>query len=148
MATALPPPFDLQAALNWDRDQIMAKAAQLAGGDQEAEATTQDADQTNQEAEGVIQDPRIQEEQVVDPAPSSSAIQVEDEVYLARSEVPTARGTQIESTAEEEGDIVQEKDPAMLQVLEIEGAQTDTVAEGLGGEAAGQGEHPEEEGED
>ena len=32
VATALPPPFDLQAALNWDRDQIMAKAAQLVDG--------------------------------------------------------------------------------------------------------------------
>ena len=27
VATALPPPFDLEAALNWDREQIMAKAA-------------------------------------------------------------------------------------------------------------------------
>ncbi|KAI9187007.1 hypothetical protein LWI28_023301 [Acer negundo] len=27
MAIALPPPFDLQTALNWDREQIMAKAA-------------------------------------------------------------------------------------------------------------------------
>ena len=33
VATALPPHFDLQAALNWDRDQIMAKAAQLSGRD-------------------------------------------------------------------------------------------------------------------
>ena len=33
VATALPPPFDLQASLNWDWDQIMAKAAQLADGD-------------------------------------------------------------------------------------------------------------------
>ena len=38
VATALPPPFDLAAALNWDREQIMAKAAQIAGGDQETEA--------------------------------------------------------------------------------------------------------------
>ena len=30
VATALPPPFDLEAALNWDWEQIMAKAAQLA----------------------------------------------------------------------------------------------------------------------
>ena len=29
VATALPPPFDLQAAFNWDRDQIMAKATQF-----------------------------------------------------------------------------------------------------------------------
>jgi hypothetical protein len=36
----------------------------------------------------------------------------------------------------------------MLQVPEDEGAQTDTVAEGLGEEVAGQGEHPEEERED
>ena len=27
VATALPPPFDLEATLNWDREQIMAKAA-------------------------------------------------------------------------------------------------------------------------
>ena len=33
VATALPPPFDLQVTLNWDRDQIMIKAAQLAEGD-------------------------------------------------------------------------------------------------------------------
>ena len=45
MATALPPPFDLQTALNWDRDQKMAKAAQLAGGDQGAEVPPQDATQ-------------------------------------------------------------------------------------------------------
>ena len=29
VALALPHHFDLQAALNWDRDQIMAKATQL-----------------------------------------------------------------------------------------------------------------------
>ena len=33
VATALPPHFDLRATLNWDRNQIMAKAAQLSGGD-------------------------------------------------------------------------------------------------------------------
>ena len=27
VATALPPPFDLEAALNWNREQIMARAA-------------------------------------------------------------------------------------------------------------------------
>ena len=42
----------------------------------------------------------------MDLAPSSSAIQVEDEVDLARSEVPTVGGTQIESAAEEEDDAV------------------------------------------
>ncbi|KAI9181943.1 hypothetical protein LWI28_020329 [Acer negundo] len=35
VATALPPPFDLQAALNWDQEQIMAKASQLAGQTQD-----------------------------------------------------------------------------------------------------------------
>ena len=129
----------------------MAGVAQIAGGDQEAEAPTQDIAYTHQGAriaEGAVQDPLIQEEQVVDPMPSSRAIQVEDEVDLARSEVPTAGGTHIESTAEEEDDDVQEKDPAMLQVPEVEGAQTNTVDEGLGEEVASQGEHPEEERED
>ena len=79
---------------------------------------------------------------------SSSAIQVEDEVYLARSEVPTVGGTQIESSAGEEDDAVQEKNPAMLQVPVVKGAQTDAEAEDLEGEAAGQGEHPKEERED
>ena len=37
VAMALPPPFDLQATLNWDRDQIMAKAAQLLGSDPDRE---------------------------------------------------------------------------------------------------------------
>ena len=84
----------------------------------------------------------------MDPTPSSSAIQVVDEVDLARSEVPIAGGTQTESTAEEEGDTVQEKDPAVHQVPKVKGAQTGAVVEGLGGEVASQGEHPEEEGED
>ena len=84
----------------------------------------------------------------MDPAPSSSAIQVEDEVDLARSKVPTAGGTQIESTVEEEDDTAQEKDPAMLHVPVVEAAQTDAVAECLGEETVGQGEHPEEERED
>ncbi|KAI9186781.1 hypothetical protein LWI28_020781 [Acer negundo] len=42
VATALPPPFDLHAALNWDHEQIMAKAAQLVGDDQAQEDPPQD----------------------------------------------------------------------------------------------------------
>jgi hypothetical protein len=117
VATALPIPFDLQATLNWDQDQIMTKVAQLAEVDQEAEVPPHDAAQLDPSigvamgasidgVEGIVQDPHIQKEQVVDPTPSSSAIQVEDEVDLARSEVPTAGGTQIESTAKEEDDAI------------------------------------------
>jgi hypothetical protein len=51
VATALPPPFDLEAALNWDREQIMAKAAQLAGGDQETEAPPQEVAHPGQGAD-------------------------------------------------------------------------------------------------
>ena len=73
VTTALPPPFDLQAALNWDREQIMAKVAQLSNGDQEAEAPPQDASHPGQRVsaaagfqldgiEGAAQNPPIQNE--------------------------------------------------------------------------------------
>ncbi|KAI9186208.1 hypothetical protein LWI28_014883 [Acer negundo] len=42
IATALPPPFDLQTTLNWDREQIMAKAAHLASEDQAQEDSPHD----------------------------------------------------------------------------------------------------------
>ena len=48
VAIALPPPFDLQAALNWDRDQIMVRATQLVGEDQEQEVPPQDIAHPNQ----------------------------------------------------------------------------------------------------
>ena len=78
VANALPPPFDLAAALNWDREQIMTKAAQLAGGDQETEAPPHEVAHPGQgvEAAAEIQlngtedaalDPPTIEEQMVDP---------------------------------------------------------------------------------
>ena len=56
VATALPPPFDLEAALNWDREQIMAKADQLAGGDQETEAPAQEVAHPDQEVDVAAED--------------------------------------------------------------------------------------------
>ena len=47
----MPPPFDLEAALNWDQEQIMAKAAQLVGGDQETDAPPQEVAHPDQEAD-------------------------------------------------------------------------------------------------
>ena len=72
---------------------------------------------------------------------------MEEDEGSARSEVPVIKGTQTESSAVEEGDVVQNKNPDMLQVSEVEAVQTD-AAERLGERAAGQGEHPEEERED
>ena len=45
----------------------------------------------------------------------------------------------------EEGAAVYEDDPAMPQVPAVEGAQTNVEVDGLGEEATGQREHPEEE---
>ena len=138
VATALPPPFDLEAALNWDREQIMAKAAQLAGGDQEAEAPPQEVAHLGHEAdvaaevqldgtEGADLDPPAIEEQVVDPESATGVIIAEDE-GSAGSEVPVVEGTRVGSSA-------------------VEVVPTAAV-EPLGGGAAGEGEPPEEERED
>ena len=141
VATALPPPFDLEAALNWDREQIMAKAAQLAGGDQEAEAPPQEVAHSGHQADvaaevqnegfvGADLDPAAIEEQRVDPESATGAVIVEEDEGPARSEVPLVEGTQIGSSTAEE-------------VVPIEAA-----AEPLGEGAAGVGELPEEERED
>ena len=141
VATALPPPFDLEAALNWDREQIMAKAAQLAGGDQEAEAPPQEVAHSGHQADvaaevqndgfvGADLDPAAIEEQRVDPESATGAVIVGEDEGPARSEVPLVEGTQIGSSTAEE-------------VVPIEAA-----AEPLGEGAAGVGELPEEERED
>ena len=141
VAIALPPPFDLEAALNWDREQIMAKAAQLAGGDQEAETLPQEVAHLGHKADvaaevqhdgvvGADLDPPAIEEQRVDPVPASGAILVEEDEGLARSGVPQVEGAPIGSSGVEEA------------------VQTDAVAEPLGEGAVGQGEHPEEDRED
>jgi hypothetical protein len=138
VATALPPPFDLEAALNWDREQIMTRAAQLAGGDQEAEAPPQEKAHPGQEAvvaagvqqdgtEGTDLDPPAIEEQVVDPESATGEVIVEDDEGPARSEVPVVEGTQTGSSA----------------VIEV--VHNDAAADPMGEGAAGQGEHPEEE---
>ena len=119
----------------------MTRAAQLAGGDQEAEAPPQEMAHLGQEAdvaaevrhdgtEGTDLDPPAIEEQVVDPESATGAVIVEEDEGPARSEVPVVEGTQIES----------------YTVMEV--VQTDAAAEPLGDGAAGQGEHPEEERED
>ena len=141
VATALPPPFDLEAALNWDREQIMTRAAQLAGGDLGAEAPPQEMVHLGQEADVAVEvrhdgvvgadlDPPAIEEQRVEPESATGAVIVEEDEGPARSEVPVVEGTQIESSA----------------VMEV--VQTDAAAEPLGDGAAGQGEHPEGERED
>ena len=141
VATALPPPFDLEAALNWDREQIMTRAAQLAGGDQETEVPPHEVAHPGHQADvaaevqndgfvGADLDPAAIEEQRVDPESATGAVIVEEDEGPARSEVPLVEGTQIGSSTAEE-------------VVPIEAA-----AEPLGEGAAGVGELPEEERED
>ena len=141
VATALPPPFDLEAALNWDREQIMTRAAQLAGGDQETEVPPHEVAHPGQEAvvaagvqhdgtEGTDLDPPTIEEQVVDPEFATGAVIVEEEEGLARSGVPQVERAPTGSSGVEEA------------------VQTDAIAEPLGEGAVGQGEHPEEDRED
>ena len=119
----------------------MAKAAQLAGGDQETEAPPQEVAHPGQGAdkaaevqldgtEGVALDPPTFEEQVVDPESATGVVIVEEDEGPARSEVPVVEGAQTGSSTVEE------------VVL------TDAAAEPLGEGAVGQGEHPEEEKED
>ena len=134
----------------------MVKAAQLADGDQEAEVPPQDAAHPGQGvgitvgvqldgSEGVVQNPPIQEEQTVDPKLTSGVVLVEDKEDLAGSGVPIAGGAQNESTATQGDAATQEDDPARLQIPAVEGTQSDVEADGSRVEAAGQGEHPEEE---
>jgi hypothetical protein len=137
VATALPPSFDLKATLNWDRGQIMAKAARLAGGNQEAEAPPQEMALPGQEtvvaagvqqdgAEGADLDPPVIEKPVVDPESASGVVFVEGGDGPARSGVPMVEGIQSGSSA-------------------MEAVHNDAATEPLGEGAVGQGEHPEEE---
>ena len=119
----------------------MKKAAQLVGGDQEAEAPPHEVAHPGQGAdavaevqldgtEGATLDPPTIEEQVADPESATGVIIVEEDDGPARSGVPVVEGIQSGSSA-------------------VEGAvQTDAAAEPLGEGGAGQGEHPEEEKED
>ena len=77
----------------------MAKAAQLAGGDQETEVPAQEVAHPDQEVdvaaedqldgtEGANLDPPAIEEQVVDPKPTTGVIMVEVDEGAARSAVP------------------------------------------------------------
>ena len=112
VAIALPPPFDLEAALSWNREQIMARAAQLEGGDQETEVPPQEVVHPGQGAgtavevrlggtEGAIPNLPSIEEQVVDPESATGVVIAEDE-GSAGFKVPVVEGTQIGSSAAEE----------------------------------------------
>ena len=116
----------------------MAKAAQLAGGDQETEAPKQEVAHPDQEVdvaaedqldgtEGTNLDPPASEEQVVDPKSATGVIIVEEDEGAARSVVPRVEGAPIGSSAVEEA------------------VQTDVAAEPLGEGAVGQRESQEED---
>ena len=115
----------------------MAKAAHLAGGDQETRVPAQEVAHPDQGADlaardqldgpvGTNLEPPAIEEQAVDPKPTTGEVIVEDDEGPAISEVPVVEGTQTGSSA----------------VMEV--VQTDAAAEPMGEGAAGQGEHPEE----
>ena len=159
VATALPPPFDLQAALNWDQDYIMARVAQLIDGDQEEEVPPQDAAHPGQGAgiavgvqldgaKEAVQNPPIKEEQTVNPMLTSEVVLVKEGEDPAGSGVPMVGGTLNKFAAVQEDAATQEDDPAIPQVPTVEGAHNDVEAKATRVEADSQGEHPEEEKED
>ncbi|KAK4860049.1 hypothetical protein QYF36_016388 [Acer negundo] len=119
VAKALPPPFDLQLALNWDREQIMANAAQFAGKDQ---------------AEGDFSLDN-------DPVPSSEVILVEkEENDPVRTGVSEVEATKDSMAAEEEEDsLVGSKVPA------VKDTQTGTAADVTSAEVVNQGATLKEE---
>ena len=119
----------------------MKKAAQLAGGDQETEASPHEVARPGQGidaaaeiqlngTEGVVPDPPTIEEQVVDPESATRVITVEEDEGLARSGVPQVEGTPTRSSTVEEA------------------IQTEAATEPFGEGASGQGGHPEEDKED
>ena len=141
VATALPPPFDLEAALNWNREQILARAAQLDGGGQETEVLPQEVVHPGHMAdvvaevelggtEGAGLDHSTIEEQVMDPESAAGVVITEKDDGPARCEVPVVEGIQTGSSVVEEA------------------VQAEAAAEPLGEGVVSHGEHPEEEKED
>ena len=117
VATALPPPFDLRATLNWDRDQIMAKAAQLSGGDPgqgtpptnlvdtdpiPTQRPDLPIDVPTDMIEKVAQDPLTTQKNLIqDSTPPFEIASMEEEEALTESGIPVVGGIQTGIVAED-----------------------------------------------